>query len=275
MGILTRQRWIIAVLAFVMLAAAMFTGCSIQNTDKEKDTRPVIVVGSDNYPPYIYRDEDGVPTGIDVDLAKEAFGRMGYQVEIEFIDWERKTELVDSGEIDCLWGCFSMKGRLDQYKWAGPYMVSRQVVAVPANSSIYTLQDLAGHTVVAQSTSKPEELYTKNNNGKLPKLGNFISLENRAQLYTFVGKGYADAVASHETSILQYAKDYNIDYRIIDEPLMVVGIGVAFSRQDQRGLAEELNRTLTEMRQDGTEAEIIGKYLENPEKYLEVGSLDY
>ena len=31
-------------------------------------------------------------------------------------------------------GCFSMKGRLDDYKWAGPYMVSNQVVAVNENS---------------------------------------------------------------------------------------------------------------------------------------------
>ena len=26
-------------------------------------------------------------------------------------------------------GCFSMKGRMDDYKWAGPYIVSNQVVA--------------------------------------------------------------------------------------------------------------------------------------------------
>ena len=43
------------------------------------------------------------------------------------------------------------------YRWAGPYMVSRQVVAVDADSSIQTLGDLAGKTIAVQSTGKPEE----------------------------------------------------------------------------------------------------------------------
>ena len=73
----------------------------------------------DNYPPYNYLNEDGVPTGIDVELATEAFKRMGYQVEVVQINWEKKKELVESGEIDCIMGCFSMEGRLDDYRWAG------------------------------------------------------------------------------------------------------------------------------------------------------------
>lgn len=37
--------------------------------------------------------------------------RMGYRAEFTTIDWGTKTELVDNGEIDCIWGCFSMDGR--------------------------------------------------------------------------------------------------------------------------------------------------------------------
>ena len=69
-------------------------------------------------------------------------------------------------------------------------------------------------------------------------------------------------------------KDYDSEFRILEEPLMTVGIGVAFAKNDTRGLAEELNQVLEEMRNDGTSEKIIGKYLENPEKYLEVGQLE-
>ena len=55
---------------------------------------------------------------------------------------------------------------------------------------------------------------------------------------------------------------------------MTVGIGVAFAKNDTRGLDEKLNQTLEEMRMDGTSEKIIGKYLENPEKYLEVDQLE-
>ena len=39
-----------------------------------------------------------MPTGIDVELATEAFKRMGYQVDIVQINWEKKKELVESGD---------------------------------------------------------------------------------------------------------------------------------------------------------------------------------
>ena len=86
------------------------TGCRKTNISKVELNKPVVTLGSDSYPPYNYLNEDGIPTGIDVELATEAFRRMGYQVEVIQINWEKKKELVESGEIDCIMGCFSMKG---------------------------------------------------------------------------------------------------------------------------------------------------------------------
>ena len=95
------------VIAGILLAgilAVTLAGCkNIDNTRKETE-KPVITLGSDNYPPYNYLNEDGVPTGIDVELATEAFKRMGYQVDVVQINWEKKKELVESGEIDCIMG---------------------------------------------------------------------------------------------------------------------------------------------------------------------------
>ena len=55
-------------------------------------------------------------------------------------------------------------------------------------------------------------------------------------IYTFLGKGYVDALGAHEESIIQYMKDYNMELRILDEPLMTVGLGVAFAKDDTRGI---------------------------------------
>ena len=141
----------------LLMASAAIGSLTACSAGQENDTGLAqIVVGSDTYPPYTYLSNDGVPTGIDVKIATEAFRRMGYAARFETIDWEQKTNLVESGAIDCIWGCFSMEGRQDLYRWAGPYMVSRQVVAVGAGSSIQTLGDLAGKTIMVQSTTKPE-----------------------------------------------------------------------------------------------------------------------
>ena len=69
-------------------AALLIGGCGRANAAKraKDDDRPVIVVGSDNYPPFNYEDASGLPTGIDVDLATEAFGRLGYRAAFLVID---------------------------------------------------------------------------------------------------------------------------------------------------------------------------------------------
>lgn len=145
----------------LLAASAAAGGLTSCGETKAKDGGlPQIVVGSDTYPPYIYLNNDGVPAGIDVEIATEAFRRMGYSTRFEPIDWEQKTTLVESGAIDCIWGCFSMEGREALYHWAGPYMVSRQVVAVNDDSSIQSLSDLAGKSIAVQSTGKPEELFS-------------------------------------------------------------------------------------------------------------------
>ena len=248
------------------------TACG--GTDAKDSDLPQILIGSDTYPPYIYLNNDGTPAGIDVEIATEAFRRMGYAARFEVIDWEQKTALVESGAIDCIWGCFSMQGRETLYRWAGPYMVSRQVVAVNADSSIQSLSDLAGKTVMVQSTSKPEGIFLSGSDPRIPQTVEVFSIEDRSVQYAMLACGYVDAIAAHETAILQYMKDSNAAFRILEEPLLVTGLGVAFAKNDSRGLDLQLNDTFAQMREDGTLERIVGKYLEHASQYLEVDTID-
>ena len=248
------------------------TACG--GTDAKNRDLPQILIGSDTYPPYIYLNNDGTPAGIDVEIATEAFRRMGYAARFEVIDWEQKTALVESDAIDCIWGCFSMQGRETLYRWAGPYMVSRQVVAVNADSSIQSLSDLAGKTVMVQSTSKPEGIFLSGSDPRIPQTVEVFSIEDRSVQYAMLACGYVDAIAAHETAILQYMKDNNAVFRILEEPLLVTGLGVAFAKNDSRGLDHQLNDAFAQMREDGTLERIVGKYLEHASQYLEVDTID-
>ena len=252
-------------------ALGSLTACG--GTDAKTSGLPQIIVGSDTYPPYIYLNNDGIPAGIDVEIATEAFRRMGYAARFEPIDWEQKTALVESGTIDCIWGCFSMQGRETFYQWAGPYMVSRQVVAVNADSSIQSLSDLAGRTVAVQTTGKPEELFLSGSDPRIPQDVEVFSTEDRSVQYAMLACGYVDAIAAHETAILQYMQDNNAAFRILEEPLLVTGLGVAFAKNDSRGLDHQLNDTFAQMREDGTLEQIVGKYLEHASQYLEVDTI--
>ncbi len=268
----------VALLAFLLAVACSFslTACSSQSasSSSSNDTRSVIQIGSDNYPPYNYLDVNGNPTGIDIDILTEAFNRMGYRVNFSYINWEDKKTLLANGEIDLVCGSFSMDGREDDYLWAGPYMASREVVAVAPESSIQTLADLAGKTVTVQTTTQPEKIFLNNTNPNVPEIGKLYSVGDRMLMYPLVSKGYVDALAAHESSILQYEKDYSVTYRILDESIKDVGLGYAFDKNDTRGIAEELDTVLSQMRKDGTLREIVGKYLDNPDKFLTVDASD-
>ena len=63
--------------------------------------------------------------------------------------------MLEKGEIDCVAGCFTMTGRENQYNWAGPYMKSRQVVAVNPSSDITSLADLEGKVVAVHGNYAP------------------------------------------------------------------------------------------------------------------------
>lgn len=258
----------------LVLLCSFFTGCGQQKEETAAKTAAaaakVIVVGIDSYPPFSFSDDNGKPMGIDIELAREAFGRMGYAVRFERIEWGKKKSLLSEGKIDCIWACFSMQGREQEYKWAGPYLVSRQVVAVTQESNIRSFADLENKIVAVRCATKAAEIFTSGEDPRIPKLAEVYSVENRDLLYAMLGKGYVDAIAGHISSIKQYNKDFTMNYRVLDEPLVITGVGVAFDKDDERGLDKELQRVLQDMREDGTIRKVAAKYLDDVDSYLEV-----
>ena len=264
----------ISISFIIYMFIAVLCGCRDNQYDvnaNEGVQLKEIIIGSDIQPPFNYVDSDGNPTGIDVELATEAFRRMGYKAVFVNINWDDKQELLSSHTIDCVWGSFSMNGREDKYRWAGPYMKSRIVIAVNKDSNIYTIEDLWDKTVAVQAASKPEEMFLNMADSKIPRIRSLLSMKNRELTYPMLSKGYADALAVNEVIINQYMKDYNMQFRILEESLDTVGLGVAFDKYDTRGIVRRLTDILINMHDDGTEKEILEKYVEDTDKYLEVG----
>ena len=106
----------ISISFIIYMFIAVLCGCRDNQYDvnaNEGVQLKEIIIGSDIQPPFNYVDSDGNPTGIDVELATEAFRRMGYKAVFVNINWDDKQELLSSHTIDCVWGSFSMNGRED------------------------------------------------------------------------------------------------------------------------------------------------------------------
>ena len=264
-----KARKVIACSAAVL---AILSGCGIGGTISLKNNSEVktqLKIASDIFEPYVYID-DGEYTGIDIEIAKEACRRLGYEPVFSTIDWSRRDSALENGEADCLWGCYSIAGRENEYLWAGPYLYSRQVVVVRKDGGINNIADLAGKKTAVQYDSKAEGVFLNSAGVTVPYSEEIMSFPKMDQAMSALTEGYADAAAGHEGYFLKYLGD-DSGYKELDESILTTELGVAFSKNGNQVLADALSKVLNDMKYDGTTSRIVTEYGLDEEKYVRGG----
>lgn len=211
----------------------------------------VLRIGVDaDYPPFTFYDDMRTFTGVDPVLAREACRRLGVTPEFIPIAWDRKDELFANKTIDCVWSCFSMTGREALYRWV-PYLYSRQVVVVLNSSPIQCLKDLTGKNVAVQAGTRPEQFFTREA-ARAPAIADLLTFPTTAEAFIAVRRRYADATAGHEAVMRRLLKEVPGNFRILDEPLLAVKVGVAFPLDtDKTAFIERLRKTFVAMTFEG------------------------
>lgn len=258
-----RNKRVLLFLIICILCVCM--GCS---SNKNREELPKLVIGCDTLRPYSYADEDGNPAGMDVDLAKEACKRMGYEPVFVYIDWDERDSLLANGDIDCLWSCFSMDGQEENYAWVGPYMYSRQVVAVKADSPITHLSDLKNMRIAVRVGAKAEAILLKQEETGVPDVKNVFSLDNMSDVVTALRNDYVDACAGYAAALRDQLQNDGVDYRFLDEDLNYAKLGVAFLKNGDATIRNTLQETLKAMQDDGTTERILKSYGVDTDKVL-------
>jgi polar amino acid transport system substrate-binding protein len=253
-----------ALLIITFFLISFLYGCGTQSGQDI----PKLVIGYDICYPYNYVDEDGDPSGICVEIAREACRRMGYEPFFKEIEWDEKDTDLENGEIDCVWGCFSMNGRENEYSWIGPYMYSNQVVAVLENSEIRSLADLEGKRVAVKAAAQPESIFLERPDNRIPQVGAVYCLTEMDEVVTALRNDYVDACAGYYATLLSLLKKTDVQYRFLDDVLMRSRVGIAFLKGDNSEVRKELTVVLQEMLEDGTMKQILEAYGLDSEKAL-------
>lgn len=254
-------------IAVGMLCAAQLALCGC---DAQPESQlPQLKIGYSEYKPYIFVGDDGEVSGSDAQLAREACKRMGYEPVFVEVDWQDRDRYLASGEVDCLWSCFSMDNREDKYAWAGPYMMSREVVAVLEGSVIETLADLKGKRVAVKATTKPESIFLESTDRRIPKVENVYCLTSAEEMVIALRNEYVDACAGHAAALRYCLQAAEVAYRFLEEDLLHVRLGVAFAKDGDGVLCQKLNAAFDEMIDDGTEKAIFAQCGFDVDKVLE------
>ena len=130
----------------VVFGAMMVAGCGGQQSSSSSsssagdNSKPIIIGLDDSYPPMGFKDDNNEIVGFDVDLAKEAAKRLNRPVEFKPIDWSSKEAELKSGRVDVLWnGLDITEDRKQNMLFSEPYMKNRQVIFVPENSDVTSI----------------------------------------------------------------------------------------------------------------------------------------
>lgn len=220
-----------------------------------------IVVGIEGtYPPFTYHEEDGSPAGIDVELARKIAEKLG--VEVEFVDgaWDSLLIGIDSGRFDTVINCVGITDeRKEKYDFSDPYYYEAwQIVTRSDDDSINSEEDLKGKTIATNITSAHAPWYQERG-------VEIAGIDTGDEAIDMLLSGRVDFIDCPVPVMNTYyeahpdVKDKLKVSFVVKGGEIPKGIPV---RKGETRLLEEINRALSELREDGTLKELSEKYLD-------------
>ncbi len=112
--------------------------------------RARIVVGGDHdYPPYEFLDENGEPTGYNVELTRAIARQLGLEVSFRLDTWERVRAALKEGHIDLVQGMFYSPKRNEEFEFSPAHTVVNHAIVVRADTPMPgNLAELSGKSIL-------------------------------------------------------------------------------------------------------------------------------
>ncbi|WP_300261878.1 amino acid ABC transporter substrate-binding protein [Clostridium sp.] len=255
------MRKLLFLLISIVLLSFLIFGYSSKKIETKKDSKTVIIGIDDTFVPMGFKNEKGEIVGFDIDLAKEAFKRMNLKVIFQPIDWSMKETELNNGNIDLIWNGYTMTPeRLKKVTFTNSYLKNRQVIVTLSNSNINNLNDLKGKTVTTQDgSSSLDTLFEKPELTKSFKNGEPVLFDSFNDCFMDLKAGRSDAVVCDEILAQYYiSKNDPSKFHVLTEDLGKESYSIGL-RKDSN-LIEPLNKTLENMKEDGTIASISNKW---------------
>lgn len=240
------------------------------NAIKEKG---VLVVGSSNDAPFAYIDAGNNQfSGVDAEIIKEVCKRLGIKkVEMKQIPFENLLIELNNGTIDMVTDAMYIKPeRLDKALFTDVWYKEGEAVVVKKDSTIQSKEDLKDKVVGGQKGTAFLEVAQKwLEAGKIKELKIF---SNQSELMMAVNTGKIDACVT-DGIVAGYTLKQNssLNLKILSpyEAEAAGKIGAALRFSDKELLAD-VNKTLNDMKQDGTLMKILQQYGLNEDYFVSI-----
>lgn len=266
----------------VTLFTALLTGCAMSDisenetevdftsvsnevdTNTAQSSPKTISLVTLQYPPYEY-DDNGVVKGIAVDIVKEGFKRIGYEVNVTIYPWARALEIIKNGEADGIFTAYKTPERETFAEYSKEILMPQTVsLFVLKDSGIKFERDLIEMSKYTFGTvrevSYGEKFDALVKDGKLTVEETNNGEENMLKLLN----GRVDILVSNRYGALWILRrSGEIDaVKELTPVIQSVPSYIAFSKARKLSdLRDEFDEILLEMKKDGTIDKITKNYI--------------
>lgn len=258
----------IAMLSMLLAGSMLLTGCGGGNDaqttdDTTEDTAQsettdggTLVMGTNaTFPPYEFVDENNEVAGIDAEIAGAIANKLGMKLEITDMAFDSLIPALQSGTIDIvLAGMTVDPERAEQVNFTDSYATGVQVIIVPEGSDIKSPDDLDGKNIGVQ-TGTTGDLYCTDSYGQ----DHVKQFDNGPLAVAALLNGQVDCVVIDNEPAKNYVAA-NQGLTILDTAYANEEYAAAIAK-DNTELFDKVNAAIKELKEDGTIASIIEKYI--------------
>lgn len=259
-----KQIWKIGILS--VLAVLLLSGCGKDDSASSSviaqgqsdlayvQEKGTLTVGITDFAPMDYRDgEDWI--GFDADLAEAFAAYLDVSLEFVEIDWDKKTELLEKGDIDCIWNGMTMTDELKEtISCSDSYLSNAQVVVLRGGElGEYPTVESCQHLLFAVEAGSVGESILKE------KKYRYTAFSTQKEALRSVSEKKADAtvidviMAAYYTDDEQEYSDLGFEIALNDETICI-----GFRKDSD--LTGEANAFLQASYEDGSIRSLAEKY---------------
>lgn len=213
------------------------------------------------FPPYEFY-EGGAVTGIDAEIAAAIAGKLGMELVIEDMEFDSIISSVKSGKIDMgMAGMTVTDERLEEVNFTTSYATGVQVIIVPEDSAIASVDDLlaegASHTIGVQLSTTGDLYATWDIEDE--GLGTVDRYNKGADAVMALKNGQVDCVIIDNEPAKAFVAA-NEGLKILDTAYATEDYAICIAKENTE-LLEQVDTALQELIADGTVQSIIDKYI--------------
>lgn len=221
----------------LVMSILLLTGC-------KRDDNKLILATEAGFAPYEYY-QDGEIVGVDIDIAREIAASLGKELVIKDVSFDFIINEIKSGKSDIgAAGMSITKERLEEVDFSVEYAVSNQVVIVPMDSRITSIDQISNQRIAVQLGTVADSYVNENY-----KDATVIRQKKYLSMVEDLKAGKVDLIIMDLLPASEIVKS-NDGLKILDEYLFTDKYGMAIKKGNKE-LLDKVNDVLTRLMSEG------------------------